>query len=70
MDQGRRIEEVVLLLNGIKDRSRREIIRTFDTPEDIDMLKQIYEHMLSGHPEKTYIESKLKELQQLKKQDR
>jgi len=65
-----RIEDVILILNGISDRSRREIIRTFDTPEDIDMLKKIYEQMLAGHPEKTYIESKLKELQKLKKQDR
>ena len=65
-----RIEDVILLLNGLSDRSRREIVRTFDSPEDIDMLKQIYEQMLAGHPEKTYIEGKLKELQQLKQQDR
>ncbi len=65
-----RIDDVILLLNGLKDRSRREIIVTFDTPEDIDMLKQIYEQMLAGHPAKTYIEGKLKDLQQLKDQDR
>ena len=65
-----RIEDVILLLNGLKDRSRQEIIRTFDTPEDIDMLKQIYDQMLEGHPEKTFIEGKLNELQQLKQQDR
>jgi len=65
-----RIEDVILLLNGLKDRSRQDIIRTFDTPDDIDMLKQIYDQMLEGHPEKTYIEGKLKELQQLKQQDR
>lgn len=65
-----RIEDVILLLNGLKDRSRQDIIRTFDTPDDIDMLKQIYDQMLEGHPEKTYIEGKLNELQQLKQQDR
>ena len=65
-----RIEDVILLLNGLSDRSRREIILTFDTPEDVDMLKKIYEQMLDGHPEKTYIEDKLNELQQLKQQDR
>jgi hypothetical protein len=65
-----RIEEVILLLNDLPDRSRREIIRTFDQPEDIEMLKIIYEQMLAGHPEKTYIEGKLKDLQQLKDQDR
>ncbi len=65
-----RIEDVILLLNGLKDRSRREIVRMFDTPDDIDMLKQIYDQMLEGHPEKKYIEGKLNELQQLKQQDR
>jgi hypothetical protein len=65
-----RIEDVILLLNGLPDRSRREIIRTFDQPEDIEMLKIIYEQMLAGHPEKTYIEGKLKDLQQLKQRDR
>lgn len=65
-----RIEDVILILNGLSDRTRREIIRTFDTPEDVDMLKLIYEQMLAGHPEKTFIEGKLKELQELKQQDK
>jgi hypothetical protein len=65
-----RIEDVILLLNGLTDRTRRDIIRTFDEPEDIEMLKSIYEQMLAGHPEKTYIEGKLRDLQQLKDRDR
>lgn len=65
-----RIDDVILLLNGLSDRSRREIILTFDTPEDIDMLKKIYEQMLDGRPEKTFIENKLNELQQIKEQER
>ena len=65
-----RIDEVILLLNGLRDRSRREIIKTFDAPEDVDMLKRIYEQMLAGHPEKTFIEGKLQELEKLKQQDR
>ena len=66
----RRIDEVILLLNGLRDRSRREIIKTFDRPEDVEMLKIIYEQMLAGHPEKTFIEGKLQELEKLKQQDR
>lgn len=65
-----RIDDVILLLNGLSDRARREIILTFDTPEDVDMLKKIYEQMLDGRPEKTFIEDKLEELQQLKEQER
>ncbi len=65
-----RIDDVILLLNGLSDRSRREIILTFDTPEDVDMLKKIYEQMLDGRPEKTFIEDKLNELQQIKEQEK
>jgi hypothetical protein len=65
-----RIDDVILLLNGLSDRARREIILTFDTPEDVDMLKKIYEQMLDGRPEKTFIEDKLNELQELKEQER
>lgn len=65
-----RIDDVILLLNGLSDRARREIILTFDTPEDVDMLKKIYEQMLDGRPEKTFIEDKLNELQQIKEQEK
>jgi hypothetical protein len=65
-----RVDDVILLLNGLSDRARREIILTFDTPEDVDMLKKIYEQMLDGRPEKTFIEDKLNELQELKEQER
>ena len=60
-----RIDDVILLLNRINPRTRQELIRTFDTPEDVQMLKKIYEQMLSGHPEKTFIEQKLQDLQKL-----
>ncbi len=65
-----RIDDVILILNGLSNRSRKEIIRTFDSPDDVDMLRRIYEQMLAGHPEKPFIEEKLKELEQLKKQAR
>ena len=64
-----KIDDVILLLNSIKPRSRQELIRTFDTPDDVQMLKRIYEQMLSGHPEKTFIEEKLQDLQELNQQD-
>ena len=64
-----RIDDVILILNGISQRSRRAIIQTFDTPEDVQMLKKIYEQMLSGHPEKTFIEEKLQDLKKLNQQD-
>lgn len=65
-----RIDDVILLLNGISPRSRRAIILAFDSPDDVQMLKRIYERMLSGHPEKTEIEKRLKQLEQLNQEDR
>jgi len=64
-----RTDEVILLLGGMSARNRREILRTFDAPDDIEMLYRIQEKMLAGDPEKTFIDSKLKELRQLKQQD-
>lgn len=64
-----RTDQVILLLNGMSPRNRREILRTFDSPDDIEMLYRIQQKMLAGDPEKTFIDDKLKELQQLKQQD-
>ena len=65
-----RTDEVILLLNGMSARSRREILRTFDAVEDIEMLYRIQQKMLEGDPEKSFIDGKLAELQQQKQRDR
>jgi hypothetical protein len=65
------VDLVVKLLGSMKERSRREILRTFTTPEeDIKVLKQIQEHMLNDNPAKDLIAKKLEELDKLKAEDK
>jgi hypothetical protein len=54
----------------MKERSRREIIRTFITEDEIKLLKQMQEHMLNDNPAKDLIAEKLEELEQLKAEDK
>ncbi len=61
---------VVKLLGSMKERSRREILRTFDTPEDIVMLHQVFANMLDDNPAKAKISEQLEALQQLKAEDK
>ena len=69
LEEGR-IDDVILLLNGMSQRSRRAIILEFNTPDEVQVLKRIYDQMLSGHPEKTFIDNKLQELEELNQQNR
>jgi hypothetical protein len=64
------IETVILLLGSMKERARRDILRTFDTPEDIQMLYQIQEHMLNDNPARALIDEQLDSLKKLKAQDK
>jgi hypothetical protein len=59
------IETVIKLLSSMKDRSRYELLRTFDQPEDIDMLYQIQQHMLKDNPAMQQINEQLDKLNQL-----
>jgi ribosomal protein L12E/L44/L45/RPP1/RPP2 len=65
------IDLVVKILGSMKERNRREILRTFDVvPDDIDMLFQIQQHMLNDNPAKAKITEQLEALQQLKAEDK
>lgn len=64
------IEEVILLLGSMKPQIRREILRTFSAPEDVDILFQIQSHMLTNDPAKPLIDAQLDELRRLQARDR
>lgn len=69
--QSGEVEKVILLLGSMKERSRREILRTFNQPpEDIDMLFQIQQHMLNDNPAMAQINEQLKALDKLKAQEK
>jgi hypothetical protein len=65
-----RTDEVIQLLGSMKTQNQKEIIKTFDTPEDIEMLSRIQRKMLAGEPTLPYINDRLKELEQLKEQEK
>jgi hypothetical protein len=67
--EGGEVDLVVKLLGSMKERNRREILRTFTTPEDIKMLKQMQEHILNDNPAKAKIAEQLEALEQLKAED-
>jgi hypothetical protein len=64
------IETVIKLLSSMKDRSRYELLRTFDQPEDIEMLYQIQQHMLNDNPAMEQINEQLEKLNQLNAQEK
>lgn len=64
-----RTDVVILLLNGLPKKKRTDILKTLDTEDDLQMLYKIQKQMLAGHPEKTFIDEKIDELNQARQQD-
>ncbi len=64
------IDEVILLLGSMKPQIRKEILRTFDTSEDVEILYQIQKHMLTDDPARPIIDAQLEALKELKSQDK
>jgi len=59
-----RMDDVILLLNYMPKRNRTEILLAFDSEEEIDMIYEIEKRMLRGDPERSFVDGKLRELQQ------
>jgi len=59
-----RMDDVILLLNYMPKRNRTEILLSFDSEEEIDMIYEIEKRMLRGDPERSFVDGKLQELQQ------
>lgn len=67
--QDNSVDDVIMLLGAMKDKSREKILKTFTTDQDQEMLYRIQRKMLAGEPVKPFIDAKLQELEQLKSQD-
>jgi hypothetical protein len=57
-----RTKQVIQLLNGMSAKKRSDILKTFDTPEDLAILSAIQQQMLDGDPIKPYVEEQLQKL--------
>lgn len=64
-----RVEEVIVILGSMKPQIRKELLRTFDTPSDVEILYRIQTHMLTDDPARPIIEKQLDALKQLNSQD-
>ena len=64
MIQDGNMDTVIDILSGLNANTVKEILKTLDTPDDLDILEQIEAQMLSGGPEADFIENKLGELNQ------
>lgn len=60
-----RIEQVIQLLNGMSSKKRGDILKAFDTDEDLKKLAKLQEHMLDGDPIRPYVEKQLEALNKL-----
>ena len=63
-----RIDQVILILNRMKPTVRRDVLKAFDAPEDLDQLYLIQRAMLSNDPNKVFIDEKIEALKALKGQ--
>jgi hypothetical protein len=54
--------QVIQILNGMPAKKRSDILKTFDTPEDLEMLAKIQQQMLNGDPIKPFVEEQIQKL--------
>lgn len=64
-----RTKQVIQLLNGMPAKKRSDILKTFDSPEDLEMLSKIQEQMLDGDPIKPFVEEQLRKLNDANSQE-
>jgi len=62
MIKDEQINKVIQLLNGMPAKKRTDILKTFDTPEDLEMLGKIQAQMLAGDPIKPFVDEQLQKL--------
>jgi len=68
VDDGR-MDDVIMLLEGMKSRNRDAILNTFTDKKELDILYEIQSQMMSGKPLKPKIDEALETLNQLNEQE-
>ncbi len=64
-----RMDDVILLLGGMKSRNRKAILKAFTSKEELDTLHEIHSRMMSGEPVKPKIDQAIETLNQLNEQE-
>jgi len=63
------MDDVILLLGGMKSRNREAILKTFTSEEELNTLHEIHSRMMSGEPVKPKIDQAIETLNQLNEQE-
>jgi hypothetical protein len=63
------MDDVIMLLEGMKPRSRDAILKTFTDEKELDTLHDIHSQMMSGKPIKPKIDAAIETLNQLNDQE-
>ena len=64
-----KMDDVIVLLNGMKPRTRESILKTFTSEDEIEILYDIQSRMLSGEPVKPKIEEAFDLLNRLNRKE-
>lgn len=64
------MDDVIVMLNGMKPRTREAILKTFTSEEELAILHDIHNRMLSGEPVKPKIEEAFDVLNQLNQSEK
>ena len=64
-----RMDDVILLLSGMKSRNREAILKAFTSEKELETLHEIHSRMMSGEPVKPKIDQAIETLNQLNEQE-
>jgi len=65
-----RMDTVIQILGGMKTRARNDLLKAFDSLDDIDVLYEIQRHMLEKDPTSEFIQQQVQALEDLKSQEK
>ena len=57
-----RMDDVIMLMNRMSEGKLAKVLKTFQTPEELDMLHEIHQRIISGGEEKSQLDKALNEL--------
>jgi hypothetical protein len=64
-----RVDLVIQILEGMPAKKQTDILKTLNTPSDVEILYKIQKQMLAGHPVSTFIEQQIEKLEKQQQEE-
>ncbi len=64
-----RVDLVIQILQGMPAKKQTDILKTLNTPSDVEILYKIQKQMLAGHPVSTFIEQQIEKLEKRQQEE-